>query len=211
MIIQSHGLSCVSISAKPVSGDVAVVLDPYDNSTGLRFPRTLSADVVFSSRKGPEHGNLAGVQGAPFSVDMPGEYEVKGIMLDARRATLKSDPKHMILRISAEGMTIGFLGGLDREPSDKDLELLEGVDILILPVGGGSSMTPKVAVETIQKVEPRVVIPVYYQEDSVKEKLETLGAFKKELGAIMAEETSKYKITKSGLPQDKMELVTLTR
>ena len=211
MIIQSHGLSCVSISAKPVAGDVSVVLDPYDNSTGLRFPRTLSADVVFSSRKGPEHGNLAGVQGSPFAIEVPGEYEVKGIMLDARVAKLKDNSEHMILRVSAEGMTIGFMGGLDRAPSEKELELLEGVDILVLPVGGGSVMTPKIAVETIQKVEPRVVVPVYYKEENVKEKLEALSAFKKELGPVDEEETVKYKITKSNLPQDKMLLVVLKR
>ncbi|NQV11904.1 MBL fold metallo-hydrolase [Candidatus Uhrbacteria bacterium] len=211
MIFQSHGLSCVSISAKPVVGDVSVVLDPYDNSTGLRFPRTLAADVVFSSKKGPEHGNLAGVQGSPFAVDMPGEYEVKGVMMDSRLSLLKDGEHHMVLRLAAEGITIGFLGGLDRQLNDEELELLEGVDILIIPVGGESVMTPKEAVNVIQSIEPRVVIPVYTAEDGLKEKVGTIAAFKKELGPVTTDETNKFKIVKTGLPQDDMLLVILKK
>lgn len=211
MIIQSHGLSCVSIIAKPVLGDVSIVLDPFDNSTGLRFPRTLSADVVFASQKGPEHGNLAGVQGAPFAIDMPGEYEVKGVMMDARLSPLKDGEPHMVLRLSVEGMTIGFLGGLDRQPDDTELELLEGVDVLILPVGGGSVLSPKDAVNTIQSIEPRIVIPVYTADDGLKESVGTMSAFLKELGPVATEETTKFKLARTALPQDDMLLVVLKR
>ncbi|MBT6254026.1 hypothetical protein HOI83_02235 [Candidatus Uhrbacteria bacterium] len=211
MVIQSHGLSCVSISAKPVSGDVSVVLDPFDNSTGIRIPRTLAADVVFSSQKGPVHGNLAGVQGSPFAIDKPGEYEVKGMMFDTRLTSLKNGGEHMDLRLAAEGITVGFIGGLDRAPTNGELELLEGVDILILPVGGEAVMTPKEAVSAIQTIEPRIVIPVYTAEKGLKEKVGTMAAFQKELGPVTSEETSKFKIVKKNLPADDMLLVLLKR
>jgi hypothetical protein len=210
MDITYHGNSCVSITVKQLSGEVNVVLDPYENSTGLRMSKTVSADVVFSSEDGDVHGNRAAVQGDPFVIETPGEYEIKGVMFDSRR-TSKNGKRQMILRIYGEGMTVGFLGGLNRALSDEELELLEGVDILILPTGGESVMTPKIAAEVLRAVEPRVVIPVMVEEKGLKEKLEPISAFKKELGSIRTEEANKFKITKAKLPQDDMLLVELSR
>ncbi len=211
MTINYYGNSCVAITAKPGIGDVTTVLDPFDNATGLKLPRTLSGDVVFSSSEGAVHGNKAAVAGSPFDVSMPGEFEVKGVMMDARIAPTKTSSKNMILRVNVEGVTVGFLGGLDRVPTDKELEVLEGVDILILPIGGGPVMTPKIAAETMRAVEPRVVIPVHGDEKGLKEKLQPVSAFVKEVGSIRTEEGSKFKITKAKLPQDDMLLVLLSR
>ena len=210
MMISYHGLSCLSITAKPISGDVTLVADPFDKSVGIKLPK-LTGDIVFSSQDGAEHGNVAEVAGSPFHVEMPGEYEIKGMMLDARVAPVKGDAKHMILRVAAEGMTIGFLGGLDRQLKDKELELLEGVDILVLPVGGNSVMTAKMAAETIRTIDPRVVVPVHTAEKGLKTKLDPMAAFTKELGPVSTEETAKYKVTKRQLPQEEMQLVLLKR
>lgn len=192
-------------------GEVVVVLDPYENSTGLRLSRTLSADVVFASQPGPVHGNVAAVQGTPFVIERPGEYEVKGVTLDVRAASLEGTGNQKVARIFAEGMTVGFLGGLNRALNAKELELLEGVDILLLPVGGGDVMDPKLAAETMRTVEPRVVIPVHFAEDGLKAKLESVKAFVKEVGSMRTEEGSRFKIQESKLPQDDILLVLLSR
>lgn len=186
------------------------MLDPYENSTGLRM-RALTADVVFSSQPGPVHGNVAAVQGTPFIIERPGEYEVKGVTLDARAASEDGTGDQKVARVFAEGMTVGFLGGLNRALNAKELELLEGVDILILPVGGGDVMDPKLAAETMRTVEPRVVIPVHFAEDGLKAKLASVKAFVKEVGSMRTEEGSKFKIQESKLPQDDILLVLLSR
>lgn len=210
MDISYHGNACVSIVAKPLSGDVRIVLDPYDSSTGLRFPRTMTADIVFASQSGTVHGNVEGVGGEPFAITMPGEYEIKGVMMDARPLE-GTDEKVMMLRLNAEGITVGFLGGLSRELIDAELELMEGVDILIVPAGGGAGLSPRMAAETMQTVEPRVVIPVYVAEAGLKVELEPVSAFKRQVGAMRTEEGNKYKVTASKLPQDDMLLVLLSR
>jgi len=211
MIINYHGLSCFSVTAKPVSGDMTLVVDPYDNSTGLRFPRTLSADVLFSSKSGAVHGNVAAVGGTPFIIERPGEYEVKGMLLDAREAPLKDGAKHKILRVIAEGMSVGLLNALDRPLTNEELELFEGVDILVIPVGGTPVMTPKEAAEVIRQVEPRIVIPSFYAEKGLKESLIPLNEFKKELGPVPTEEVTKLKLGKKHLPQEDMKLVIINR
>src|SRR3989338_1474148 len=211
MTITYYGNSCVVIHAKPSIGEVTVVLDLYDNSTGLRLPRTLTADVVFASQPGPVHGNVAAVQGTPFVIERPGEYEVKGVSLDARAASPNGTGDQKVLRVFVENMTIGFLGGLNRALIDRELEILEGVDILILPVGGGDVMDPVLAAETMRTAEPRVVIPVHFEESGLKANLKPLKAFVKEVGSMRTEEGNKFKIQESKLPQDDMLLVLLSR
>jgi len=209
-MISYHGLSCLSITAKPISGEVTLVTDPFDASVGIKPPK-LSGDIVFSSQEGAEHGNTAEVAGSPFSIAMPGEYEVKGMMLDARVAPTKTNPKNMILRVAAGAMTLGFLGGLDRPLKDEEIELLEGVDMLVLPVGGNNVMTAKIAAETVRTIEPRIVIPVYMAEPGLKEALDPLSVFMTEMGPVPTEETTKYKMTKRQLPQEDMQLVLIKR
>ncbi len=187
------------------------VLDPFDASVGIKLPSSLAADLVFASGEGEEHGAVHAVGGAPLVVSMPGEYEAKGITIDARVAPTKGNVKHMIARVAAEDIMVGFLGAIDRELNDAELELLEGVDVLVVPVGGGGALSPKQAVEAISHIEPRMVIPVHTNMPGLKKNLETVQAFLKALGVKATEETTKLKITKSGLPQDDMSVVVLSR
>jgi len=85
--------------------------------------------------------------------------------------------------------------------SDQDLELIEGADILILPVGGGDLTTAKEAVKIISQVEPRIVIPSCHQADSI-------ALFIKEFG-VKPEEMDKLKISKKDLPQEDIKLIIL--
>lgn len=211
MIIEHLGLGCIKLTAKPLNGDVVMVADPFEATVGIKLPRSLSGDIAFASSGGKETGAVGLVGETPFVIDMPGEYEIKGVMIDARVAPTKADPKNLIMRASAEGITVGFLGRMDRALKDNELELMDGADILVIPVGGGAVMTPKVAADTIRQVEPRIVIPSNYSDKDLKEKLGTLAAFKKELGTVTTEEEGKLKVQRKDLPQDDMKMVVLKR
>ncbi len=192
------------------------MIDPYQSTTGLRFPRTLEGQIVLMTHDEDDANNLAAVAGHPYVVDLPGEFEVKDVFIFGIRAPLKRGDKHgpiehRIFRIEAEGMHIAHLGALDRELTDEELRLLSNIDILMIPVGGGRVMRSKVALEVIAQVEPRVVIPMSYHLQGVKEALGTVGEFCKDLGTTRCEEVNKFKITKKDLPEEDMLVVTLTR
>jgi L-ascorbate metabolism protein UlaG (beta-lactamase superfamily) len=146
----------------------------------------------------------------PFVVDMPGEFEVKGVFAYCVAAPTKAGTT-LITRIESEDMVVAHLGSLDRELTGEELEHLRKIDILMVPVGGSRVLDAKKAAEVVAQVEPRVVIPMTYAVDGLKEKLDDLGAFVKALGAARKEETGKYKIAKKDLPQEDMLLVVLQR
>ncbi len=206
-----HGLSSFEIRAKTSSDEITIVTDPYQNTTGLRFPRTIAAELAVSSHEGDNANNVAALTGEPYLIDLPGEYEVKNIFVFGVKANLKAGGKNFVSVIEAEGMRIAHLGALDRALTDEELQKMNNVDILMLPVGGGRVMDAKVASEVISQVEPRVVIPMTYALPAMKEDLATVDSFCKELGSCRREEMNKYKVARKDLPDEDMLIVTLTK
>jgi L-ascorbate metabolism protein UlaG (beta-lactamase superfamily) len=107
-----------------------------------------------------------------------------------------------------DGLTIAHLGDIGHTLSDEQLESLEGVDILILPVGGDYTLDAKKAVEVVSQIEPRIVIPMHYKIKGLNLPLDEVDKFNKELGISPVIE-EKLKISRKDLPQEGMELFVL--
>ena len=216
MQISWHGLSCFSITDKGPDGEVKAVIDPYDNSTGLRFPRSLEANLALSSHNEKDANNVAAVQGSPFVIKSPGEYEVKGIFVYAFPAPIKEEksektiPNNMY-RLVVDGVSVAHLGALNRGLTDEEIKQLGNIDILMIPVGGGRVMDAKTAVKTISQIDPRVVLPMTHGIPNLKEKFANVDSFCKELGVCRREESTKYKVTRSSLPEEETIIMTLSR
>jgi L-ascorbate metabolism protein UlaG (beta-lactamase superfamily) len=216
MNISWQGLSSFHISSKNTDKEASLVIDPYDNKTGLRFPRSLEADIVLSSHNEEDANNISAIQGEPFVINSAGEYEIKGVFVFAIPASLKGEGKrenlpHLIFRIESEGMQLAHLGALDRELTDEELQELNNIDILMIPAGNNRVMSPKVAAKVIGQIEPRVVIPMTYALTNLKEKLESVDEFCKAMGACRQEASAKFKIQRKDLPEDDMLIMKLER
>ena len=210
MQISWHGLSCFEITTKTPHGEATLVINPYDNETGLRFPRTLEAQTVLISHDAADANNVASITGTPFVIRQPGEYEVKDVFVFGIAAPTKDDPNHVIYRIESEEMHLAHLGALDRILSDSELEQLRDIDLVMIPVGGARVMGPKIASEVIERLEPRVVIPMTYAIANVKEKLGAVEDFYKVFGG-RRETMNKYKVSRKDLPEEDMLLITIER
>jgi len=139
-------------------------------------------------------------------IETPGEYEVKEAFiygLPWRKE--KSDGQSVLYRLNLEEISIAHLGGLDRVIPNQALEIFEGCDVVILPVGNAELLSAKEAVEVIARIEPRIIIPVDYDVKGLKVKREKPDAFLKELG-LKAESVDKLKITSKDLPVDERKL-----
>lgn len=205
------GLSSFEMTTKNAAGEVVVVIDPYDNQTGLRFPRTIEGHLVLVSHNEPDANNVSAVTGTPHVINMPGEFEVRGVFVFGMNTPLKRGVPNVLFRIEIEGMHLAHLGALDRKLTDEELKRLENIDILMIPVGGAGVLTPDQAAEVISQIEPRVVIPMTHQLPNLKTKYETVEAFCKKMGTCRKEEMNKYKVSRKDLPEEDMLIVNLTR
>jgi L-ascorbate metabolism protein UlaG (beta-lactamase superfamily) len=214
MTITWFGQSCFKIQ----SGDVTLVTDPYNPEVGFKLPR-LTADIVTVSHDHYDHNNAAGVtgeNGAPFLISAPGEYEIKGVFVygipfwhDKNEG--KDRGQSIAYRIEMEGISVAHLGDLGHTLSDEQVAELDGVDILLIPVGGKWTIGANEAVEIINEIEPRIVIPMHYKIPGLKVDVESADKFLKEMGASKAEKMAKLKISKKDLPQEEMKVILLEK
>lgn len=196
-----------------------MVTDPLGPDYGLKVPR-LAADVVTVSHDHGDHSNIAAVkpadEGKVFIISNPGEYEVKGVFVYGV-ASFHDDSQgaergpNNIYRIEIDGISIGHLGDLGHALEQSQLEKLEGVDILMIPVGGTYTIDGKEATKVISQIEPRIVIPMHYNIKGLKtpKKIDDLDTFCKEIAICPKETLNKFKVTKKDLPQEDLRVVVL--
>jgi L-ascorbate metabolism protein UlaG (beta-lactamase superfamily) len=217
MIITWYGQSCFSIQGEKST----LVTDPFGDKYGLRLPK-LAADVVTVSHDHDDHNNVAAIGGAggenkPFLITDPGEYERRGIFVygipsfhDGQGGSERG--KNIIYRIEFEGISIAHLGDLGHALEPEQREKLEGVDIVMVPVGGTYTIDGKEAAALVNDLEPRIIIPMHYDIPGLKlsKPIDDLDRFCNQIGICPKESIAKLKITKKELPQDQMQVITLT-
>lgn len=212
MFISYLGHSCFKIQDKVSSDGVTLVTDPFNKSLGLKVPN-FEADIVTVSHAHEDHSNTDSLRGSPFVVDAPGEYEIKGVMIQGVES-FHDDKKgaergaNIVFRIEVDGISIAHLGDLGHVLSDEELEQLGVIDILLIPVGGKDALDAKRAVEVVNQIEPRIVIPMHYKLPETKIDLDSVEKFVKELG-VEPKREEKLKMNKKDLPQEGMDLMIL--
>ncbi len=129
------------------------------------------------------------IQLGELEITSPGEYEVEGTQIEVIDG---------IIQVFAEGLSIGHIKK-GKVLSDEDLEKLNGIDVLLIGVGGGEFTENKTALEVINQIEPSLVIPMHGG---------SIGNFAKEEG-ISSEGQDELKISKAELPVDARQMVVL--
>ncbi len=203
--------------AKTTQGDVTLVTNPFSREDGPKFPRSLAASVVVTSHDGTDTDNAAALVAeypedprCPFVIAHAGEYEVRGIAVTGVFVPKKDGTPHTIYRLDVEGMSLGFLGALDRALTDKEVETLGNIDVLLLPSGGVDVLTASAAAEVVAQIEPRLIIPSYVSAEGAVTPYAEHGAICREL-SCPTEASTKLKLTRAMLPEEDMKIITLTR
>src|SRR5690348_5375572 len=106
MQISWFGLS----SFKIVSRELTIITDPFGSDTGLSPVRGAADIVVSSSPENSWTNNFSSIQGTPFVVNGPGEYDIKGAFIMGQPADNKELGKQTIYSIEVEDIRIAFLG-----------------------------------------------------------------------------------------------------
>ncbi len=203
------GQSCFKIQGK----DVTVITDPYGSDIGLKLPR-LSGDIVTISHDHHDHNNTGAVGGSPFIIDKPGEYEIKNVFIQGIPSYHDEQSgadrgQSIIYFFQMEEMKIAHLGDLGTKLTDEQLEKLEGVDIIFIPVGGVFTIEGKQAADVVNQLEPRIAIPMHYKIPGLNIKLQTVDKFCDEMGVKQNGAEEKLKITKKELPVEETRVIIL--
>jgi L-ascorbate metabolism protein UlaG (beta-lactamase superfamily) len=207
MIATYHG----QLSLKLQMGDTTIAINPISKDSGKKVTR-FGSDICLVSANldicnGTDQVENAGR--APFVIKGPGEYEVKGITFKGVETKFKwkaendsSEKINTSYLFVFDNIKICVLGVVNEKLSAELRDAISNCDLLILPVCEGTFLSAHDAVVVANNLEPKMVIPVGFDD-------KTLPIFLKEAGAVGLQAIEKLTIKKKDLEGKEGVIVTL--
>jgi L-ascorbate metabolism protein UlaG (beta-lactamase superfamily) len=202
---------------------LVIVADPYDSSIGAEMPK-VKADIVSVSHDHPHHSYVEAVEGSPRVLSTPGEYEIgnfyisgmatarypKPAVKEAETDDEDTEPEatnwnrqiNTVYTFRSEGLTICHLGAIGQTLSARQTEELNQADVLIIPVGGNSTIDIGRAAQLVSAIGPRIVVPVHYRINGIDEDQEPADRFLGEVGAADITPQTRLNVSLTNLPRD---------
>jgi len=190
-------------------GEMVLAFNPVSKSSKTGISAHFGADIALVTTNHPDYNGveqLSHGERAPFIISGPGDYEVKEIFIKGVASESNIAGKKYINTIylfSVDGLNIAFLGALsDGELSKESREAINDPDILFVPVGGHGLLDTKMSAKLASTLEPKLIIPMDYDDASLK-------SFLKELGEEKAEVVDKLTLKRKDLDNKEGEVIVL--
>lgn len=181
-----------------------VITDPYSPQLGYSLGKQ-TARIVTVSHQHPGHSYVQGIEGEPKAVTRPGEYEIGGILIigiatyhDTEKGAKRG--KNTVYLIDIDGVAICHLGDLGHVLTAQQIEDISKIDVLLLPVGGVSTINAATAAEVVRQLEPKLVVPMHYKTPQL-DQLDPVEKFLREVGIAETKPQPKLNVTTSNLPE----------
>ena len=177
MRIRWHGHACFE-----VGNGVTVVTDPHDGKAiGIRKP-DVSADIVLVSHDHFDHNCARIVKGEAKKIDFLGETTEKGVKIfgtNTYHDEVKGDKRgpNIVYKFIINNVNFCHLGDLGHILDDETAEEIGKVDVLFIPVGNVFTINGKNAWQVIDKIKPKIVVPMHYRVGGLSLSIRPLDDF----------------------------------
>lgn len=193
-----------------------LIIDPYEPGGfggAISYePITDEADVVLVSHDHADHNYVKGLLGKPHVIKSKGTHsykdlEIRGISAfhDDRQGTQRGE--NTIFCFILDGIKVGHLGDLGHIPNEEQLREIGRVDLLFVPVGGVYTIDPVQATKTVEKIQPKIAIPMHYKTSRCGFPLAPVEEFTKEK-IVKTLPASELQLSRKDLPE-KLEIIVL--
>jgi L-ascorbate metabolism protein UlaG (beta-lactamase superfamily) len=169
------GQSCFLLES---ANGTRILTDPPARGAGYDLPAGLRVDLVTVSHEHPDHNNLAMASGATrvlrgLTADRKGwtkiDTKVKdvsvrsvGVYHDDQLGVARGLDTIFIFEIS--GIRVAHLGDLGHVLDDRQLSAIGSVDVVLVPVGGATTIDARLATRVIDQLRPRLtIVPMHYR------------------------------------------------
>lgn len=207
MIITYLGKQFFRIS----QGDLTIAFNPISKDSKLsskisRFGSNIALSTInhkdYNGFEMVSHGETI-----PFMISGPGDYEIKDVFIKGVSSEIILENKkyiNTIYSVNIENISICFLGAISNEKiSASAREQIASPDILFVPIGNNELLDPEKAYKLATTFEPKIIIPMDYDE-------KTLKLFLKEAGQEKAENMEKLVVKAKDLTGKENKIIILT-
>src|SRR3989338_8796986 len=190
-------------------GETVLSFNPVSKSSKTGINAHFWSGYCIVSTNHPDYNGLEQLshgERVPFAITGPGDYEVKEIFIKGVLSeAVISDKKYIntIYIFSLDNINVVFLGALSNGEISKEAhEDINSPDILFIPIGGKGLLDAKMAAKLASSFEPKMIIPMDYDDASLK-------MFLKEIGEEKAEVVYKLTLKLKDLDGKEGEVVVL--
>ncbi len=176
LLIQYYGLSCFLVVS---SKGVRIVMDPFIADKVILHSELKKepADVVTVSCGSYAHCHVFSVGGIPYIYQITEPTVLHGITfrgvaaqhLKMLEASTLSPGQNVVMCFEVDGIKLCHLGALGHVLTDDQLKQIGKVDILMVPVGGVSTLPVEDAREVCKRINPQIILPMHYRSERLLE------------------------------------------
>jgi L-ascorbate metabolism protein UlaG (beta-lactamase superfamily) len=207
------------------STGLKALLDPANAGTGYKIPKLDGIDLVTVSHEHSDHNDVSLAAGSPVVLRglSAGDWAkidqmVKGVRVRTV-GTYHDDAqggkrgKNAIFVFDVDGLRVAHLGDLGHPLSPEQIKDVGPVDVILIPVGGFYTIDAKTAVEVVNQLNPKIVVPMHVGTADLSASLAGVLArvddFIKAMGdkAAVTEAGQTITIEKSKLPTSRTIMV----
>lgn len=215
MIITYQGIE----SFKVQFGDTVIAINPVSKQSSFKTSR-FGADIALISAQHPDLNGADNVgigEKTPFVISGPGEYEVKDIFIRGYISNtsygLKSGdaPKvNTIYTLTVDNIRLCFLGALGSAELPPETKVaFEDIDVLFVPIGGDGVLDASEAYKFAVKLEPKIIIPMHFDEKGELGDKNALKTFLKEGDSTDVKPVDKLTIKRKDLEGKEDDIIVL--
>ena len=205
MILTYHEGGCIRAAA----GDTTIVFGPVSKASKNFKPTNFGADIALISLNHPDmNGSDEASRGdkEPFIVSGPGEYEVSGIAIAGFPTKSNYGLEQRINTVYAltfDGISLLYLGAIDETTLPSELSEMDEPDIVFVPISADGVLSASDANKLAVNLEAKLVIPIFYDDKSLKQ-------FLKEAGDEKVERVEKLTLKPRDLVGKESDAIVLT-
>ncbi|WEG13191.1 MBL fold metallo-hydrolase [Pullulanibacillus sp. KACC 23026] len=179
-----------------------ILIDPFDRMLGYKMPKPIEVDMVAVTHNHSDHNKIHVASGNYLLVNEPKEFSledvsVKGIKTYHDKANGKRRGPNNIFRFEIDGLKVCHCGDLGHLLTDEQVRAIGEVDLLMVPVGGRTTINAGEAVQVMHQLKAKVAIPMHYSTKA-------LGI----LGRILFEKVDKF-TQAAGVPTTEVALLNV--
>lgn len=154
---------------------VRVAMDPFGE---IGYPMLkVEAEIVTISHEHSDHNNAKLIADMPTALRgltdggedwRPISFRLKDVGItsvpvyhDAQEGRLRGKNNMIVLDLG--GLRVAHLSDMGHIPTEAKLQALGRVDVLLIPVGGNFSIDGRQARRIVERLNPRVAIPIHYK------------------------------------------------
>ena len=162
--IRWHGHACFEIT-----NETTLVTDPHDGkSIGIPAPSVIG-DIILVSHDHYYHNSVKSVEKDSSKVisDERGrnisDIEIRGVESFHDEEQGAKRGKNIMYNFTIDGIKFCHLGDLGHDLDGESVQKIGEVDILFVPIGGTFTVDDKQAWNVVNKIRPKIIIPMHYK------------------------------------------------